>query len=209
MGARDELYGDDPGPPLPSRSFSASTTKSPAGRGRTGCLPGFCGAPCSRSSILSLRCRLSTILRRRWWNSWSISSISLACTHPSSRLSTCPRSHKTGLGSAWLITCFNRRLRNNWWQCLRSFLILLCTGMWSRTSKFQFLTVVVVGTVFKIYVLDRFQQRFVEQITWKIRFRVLAVFKVSSRDTLPLLHPRTRLVLRMMLLQGLFALFPK
>ena len=30
---------------------------------------GHSGAPCSRSSTLSPRCRLSTILRRRWWNS--------------------------------------------------------------------------------------------------------------------------------------------
>ena len=36
MGARDELHGHDPGPP--SRSSSA-LKKSPAGCGRTGCLP--------------------------------------------------------------------------------------------------------------------------------------------------------------------------
>ena len=50
--------------------FEMSFDGSPAGRGRTGCLPcpdrqsGHSGAPCSRSSIQSLRCRLSTILRR-------------------------------------------------------------------------------------------------------------------------------------------------
>ena len=148
-------------------------------------------------------------LRRRRWNSWSISSSSLACTHPSSKLSTCFRSHKTGLSSAWLTICVNRRRRNSWWQCLRSYPILLCTGMRSRTSTFQFLLVVVVGEVFKIYALDRFQKRFVEQFTWTIRFRVLEVFKVSFRDRLPLLHPRTRLVLRMRLSEGFSQFFSK
>ena len=67
-------------PPHTSPSSSASTKKSPAGCGRTSCLPcpdrrsGHSGAPCSRSSILSLCCRLSSILRRRWWNSCRTSS---------------------------------------------------------------------------------------------------------------------------------------
>ena len=60
--------------------------------------------------------------------------------------------------------------------------------MWSRTSTFQFLIVVVVGEVFKIYALDRFQQRLVEQISSKTRFHVFEVFKVSSRDTAPSAH---------------------
>ena len=52
-------------PPHPSwSSSSCRSMKSPAGRGRTGCLPcpdrqsGHSGAPCSRSSMQSLRCRL-------------------------------------------------------------------------------------------------------------------------------------------------------
>ena len=63
--------------PYPSRSSSASTKKSPAGRGRTGSLPcprrrsEICGAPCSRSSILSLRFLFSMILRRRWFEQLS------------------------------------------------------------------------------------------------------------------------------------------
>ena len=61
--------------------------------------------------------------------------------------------------------------------------------------------------VFKISALDRIQQRFVEQITLTIRFRVLEVFKVSSRDRLLALHPRTRLVPRMRLLQWFFSNF--
>ena len=86
MGARDELHDHDPGPPTPSHCSSA-LKKSPARRGRTGCLlcpgrrSGYSGAPCSRSSILSLRCRLSTILRRRWWNSCQTSSIFCVLSH--------------------------------------------------------------------------------------------------------------------------------
>ena len=42
--------------------------------------------------------------------------------------------------------------------------------------------VVVVGEVFKIYAVDRIKQRFVEQITLTIRFRVLEVFTVHAQD---------------------------
>ena len=61
-------------PPLPSRSSSASTKKSPAERGRTGFPPclgrrsGFCGAPWSRLSRRPgrpPRCRAPRFLSRR------------------------------------------------------------------------------------------------------------------------------------------------
>ena len=48
-----------------------------------------------------------------------------------------------------------------------------------EVPTFQFLIVVVVGRVFKFLPRNRIQQRFVEQITLKILFRVLEVFKVS------------------------------
>ena len=152
--------------------------------------------------------RISMFLCCRWWNSrTSFDSSSRVCRWvPSrfarlpSRLSTCPKSHKTGLSSAWLTLCVNRRRRNSWWKCLRSYPILLCTGMWSSSSTFQFLIVMVAGEVFKIHALDRIQQRFVEQITLNFQFRVLKVFKVSSRDRLLLLHLRTHLVLRVRIL---------
>ena len=37
------------------------------------------------------------------------------------RLSTCPRSHRTGLSSAWVTICVNRRRRTSWWKCPRSY----------------------------------------------------------------------------------------
>ena len=67
-------------PPTPPELFSLE--EEPGGACQTGCLPCLdrrsrhSGAPCSRSSILSLCFRLSMILRRRWWNSCQISSIS-------------------------------------------------------------------------------------------------------------------------------------
>ena len=59
-GARDELHGDDPGPPhTPAGALQPLRRRARACRGRTGSLPcprrrsEICGAPCSRSSILS------------------------------------------------------------------------------------------------------------------------------------------------------------
>ena len=84
-----------------------------------------------------------------------------------------------------------------------------------NSSTFQFLKVVVDGSfeeAFKVSRKDRVQQRAVEQITLTLQFlRVVAgleVLKVSSRALL-VLHPRTRLVPWMGLLQGFFALLPK
>ena len=162
--------------------------------------------------------RIEMLLCCRWWNSCRMSfgsSSRVGRWVPSkfaplpSRLSTCPISHRTGLSSAWLTFCVTRRRRNSWLKCLRSYRILR-TGMCSKTTTFQFLIVVLLGEeVFKISVLDRIQQRLVEQIMLKFQLRVLEVFKVSSRDRLPLLHQRTRLVLRMRLLQGFFRTFPQ
>ena len=87
---------------LPRRQAQCTfplTTKMclPPGCGRTGCLPcpdrkhGYPGAPCSRSSTSPL-CRLSMILRRRWWYSClTCSSASFGRSHLTpSRLSKCP-----------------------------------------------------------------------------------------------------------------------
>ena len=71
----------------------------PPAPGRTGSLPcpdrrsGICGAPWSRSSTQSLWCLFSTILCRRWWNSFrtSCASSTSFCLFQS-RLSKCPRS---------------------------------------------------------------------------------------------------------------------
>ena len=130
----------------PSRNSSA-LQKSPAGRGRTGCLPcpghrsRYSGAPCSRSSILSLRFRLSTILRRRRWNSCQTSSISFVLSHLIlRRLSRCPKS------CPWTSLCELRLASRSWWsswlKCRRSYPSPRCSGLRSRTSTFQLLVVV-------------------------------------------------------------------
>ena len=87
--------------------------------------------------------------------------------------------------------------------------------LWSRTLTFQFLMVVMDGSVmeaFKVSPRDRVPQRFVEQITLTLQFlnfvAALEVLKASSRVLL-VLHPRTRLVPWMRLLLWFFALFPK
>ena len=49
----------------------------------------------------------------------------------------------------------NTNWRNAWWKCLRSCLFLLCVRLWSRTWTFQFLMVVAVGDVFKVYPRDK------------------------------------------------------
>ena len=73
VGARDELYSPDPGPPhTPAGALQPLCRRARRVRGRTGLLlcpgrrSGICGAPCSRLSMQSLRCRFSTILLRRW-----------------------------------------------------------------------------------------------------------------------------------------------
>ena len=66
-----------------------------------------------------------------------------------------------------------------------------------------------VDEVFKIYSLDRIQQRLVEQNSLTFQFRVVGVFKVYAQDRFLLLHPLTHLVLQMSLLKGFFALFPR
>ena len=82
-------------PTHPSRSSSSCRSK----KSRTGSLrwpgrrSGICGAPCSRSSMQSLRCRFSAVLRRRWWNSCRTSYASSARPRLlQSNLSQCPRS---------------------------------------------------------------------------------------------------------------------
>ena len=57
-----------------------------------------------------------------------------------------------------------------------------------------------VGKVFKVYALERIQQRLVEQNTLTLQFRAVKVFKVLARDRFQLLHPLTHVVLRMRLL---------
>ena len=74
-----------------------------------------------------------------------------------SRLSKCPRS--CSMTSLCALLCASRSWRNSWWKCRRSFPILPCSGLWSSTSTFQFLVVEGEFTVFKVFHLDRVQQR--------------------------------------------------
>ena len=103
-------------------------------------------------------CRSSTLLCRRRWNSCrtSSSSSTRSCLIPST-LSKCPRScPRTSLCSP---LCAFRSWRNSWWKCRRSFPIPRYSGLWSRTSSFQFLIVDGETLVFKVFFPDRVQQR--------------------------------------------------
>ena len=142
-------------------------------------------------------------LCRRWGNSCRISSSSSprVCLLLPSRLSTCPRSHRTGLRRALGTVCVNRRWwnscrtscsssphshlfpsrlskcrrsclsmflcdvcvatrswGNSWWKCRRSYPILCCSGLWSKTWAFQLLVVEGESLVFKVFFPDRIQQ---------------------------------------------------
>ena len=135
--------GDDPGHPHHSRSSSAFTKKSLAGRGRTGSLPcpcrrsGICCAPCSRLSMQSLWCR-------RWWNvCQTCSSSSTRSFLIPIRKSKCPRSClRTSLCARF---CVIRSWLDSWWKCRRSYPVLpccfcrLCSRLRSRTLSFQLL----------------------------------------------------------------------
>ena len=85
-------------------------------------------------------CRLSMILRRRWWNSCFTCSASFRRSHLiPSRLSKCPRSC---LRTSPCERQFaSRSWRNSWWKCQRTYPIPGYSSVWSRTSTFQFLVV--------------------------------------------------------------------
>ena len=70
-----------------------------------------------------------------------------------------------------------------------------------------------VGEVFKVHAQDRIQQCFMEQKTLTFQFLKVVVeeevFSVYAQIRIQLLHPRTRVVLRMRFSHGFFALFPR
>ena len=77
----------------------------------------FCGTPWSTWLTSAPRCRFSTLLCRRRWNSWRISSRVWTLMFLS-RLCKYPRSHKIlSLSALW--TSF-RRWWNSCWKCRQS-----------------------------------------------------------------------------------------
>ena len=119
--------------PVPERERSASSTTAYGHRSdlSPGCGQHRCwrccrrwecsGTPWSRGSSTRLTCRSSTLLCRRRWNSWWISSriwtLMFLC-----RSSKCPRSClRTSLCARF---CVLRSWQNSWWKCRRSFPML-------------------------------------------------------------------------------------
>ena len=108
-----------------STSFLSSfrTMAGPQGRsGQRHCLSRGRRRRCSVTQASGTNSpRISMFLCCTWWNSCPTSSSSSprVCRWLPSRLSTCPRSHWTGLSSAWGTVCVNRRRRTSWWKCPR------------------------------------------------------------------------------------------
>ena len=128
---------------------------------RSGHRTGFCGAPWSRTSTPS-RFRLSMCLSRRWRISWW-KCFKRSTLGPRTRLSKCPRSFLTEFHSAlWsVVLC---RWRNSRWKCPRS-------------------VVEVNGEVFKVYTVDRVQQRFWSRSP-SPQIQV-EIFKIFSQSRVP------------------------
>ena len=118
---------------------------------------GYSSAPRSRSSTLCLWSRCSTMLCRRWWNSWW-TFLHLSISVSPSRLSKYPRScvHPALLAQSSV----RRRRQNSWWKCRRLSPILpCCSRLWSTTLTFQFVVVEGETSIFKVFFPDRVQQR--------------------------------------------------
>ena len=136
-----------PPPHTPAGALQPRRRAGPdaAGQDCPGRRSGFCGAPCSRLSMLSLRCRLSTILRRRWWNRCRTSCISSTRSRliPCSMMSQCEPLFAL------------RSWRNSWEKCHRSCLSFnLSNNLSSRSLTVQFLGRELVE-VFKVFSQDR------------------------------------------------------
>ena len=145
--------------------------------------------------MLSLRCRLSMILRRRWWNSCRTSCISSTRSRLiPSRLSRCPRT--CPMMFLCEPACVIRSWRNSWWKCRRSCPVPCCSCLWSRTSTFQFLVVEGDLLVFKVFTENRVQLRLFRRrsLTFPflvVVFKVFALGKVHLLLTLQLVFMKT------------------
>ena len=136
-----------------------------------------------------------------WWNSgWTSSHLSISALP--SGLSMCPRScvHPAQLAQSSV----HRRRWNSWWKCRRPYPILLyCSGLRSRTLTFQFLVMEGDSLVFKVFTLNRVQQRFWRRSSLTFPFLV-EVFKVHLVLTFQLLFMKVQTSL----VKGFFGLFP-
>ena len=183
---RDALHGQVLG--APSRSSSSCARKSRAGPGhpawvsRGGHRTRICSAPWSRFVTMRLWYRFWMHLWRRWWNSCRTSCVSSTRLFPS-RLSKCPRS--CPMMSLCAPLCAIRSWWNSWWKCRRSYHFPRCSGLWSRLLTFQFLVVEGDSLAFKVFFLNRVQQRFLRSRSLTLPFQ--EVFKVFAQDKVHLL----------------------
>ena len=137
--------------------------------------------PWNRTSTPS-RFRLSMCLSRRWGTSWW-KCFKRSTLGPRTRLSKCPRSFLTEFHSAlWRVVL--RTWRNSLWKCPRSCpSFLFSSRLRSKSLTFRFLVVEVNWDFFKVYTLDRVQQRF-----WSRSPSLLIqveVFKIFSQSRVP------------------------
>ena len=147
---------------LPNRTSSSCTRKS-AGGSRPPCLgepQGPQGRVQQRTSSSPTSypwCWFCTFLCRRWATSWWLRSSTSMSRFPS-RLSKCPRSrrHPVVLACVDLAWCsWSRRRRSSWWRCRLPCLFPLCSRLPSRSLTFQFLALVVIVEVFKVFLKDK------------------------------------------------------
>ena len=101
---------------------------------RSGHRTGFCGAP------------------------WSRTLPSLDVSEPQMGNQLVEVLHKTDSRTLWRVVL--RRWRNSWWKCPRSCpSFLFSRRLRSKSLTFRFLVVEVNWEVFKVYTVDRVQQR--------------------------------------------------
>ena len=135
MGARDELHGQDPGPPFPQPELFSLYEE--ARRGAAG--PAVCRVWTARAGPAAHR---GPDRRRRSWVTdarcscaagwWMCSSSSMHLCLLSSRLLKCPRSSsRTSLRDVW---CVIRSWRNSWWTLL-SFLCRVWRTSWWKCRR--------------------------------------------------------------------------
>ena len=202
-GARRRVW---PGIPSSSRCMKMSS----GARGLTGCTRsgrrnGFSGTPWERSSTTRSSCRRLTFLCRRWKTSWWTYAGFSMSSFPS-RLLKCPRSRLHPVLLAGAVCASLSRRQNSWWKYRRSSPILLYSGLWSRTSTFQFLVVEGNTSVFKVFSQDSVQQR-----CRPLRNAVLSGLWSRAWILVCLVEVLQRLlrVLVNTLVKGFFGLFPE